>query len=63
MDPYRVLFQVTTWKVGGSGKYIQYFSGVGEEALTWQDSKASMAINIFSGEVEDPCKEAIPCAW
>lgn len=38
------------------------FRGVEEEAFTWQDSKASIAINTLS-EVEDPCAEAIPCAW
>ena len=56
------LFQVTTCKVGESGRYAQYLVGIGE-ALTWQESKASMVINIFSGEAGDPCKEAIPCAW
>ena len=56
------LFQLTTWKVGGTGRYVQYLVGIGE-ALTWQESKASMAINIFSGEAGDPCKEAIPRAW
>ena len=55
-------FQETTWKVGGSGRYAQYLAGIGE-ALTWQESKASMAINIFSGEAGDPCKEAISRAW
>jgi hypothetical protein len=35
---------------------------VGEEALTWHDNKASIAINIFSGEVGEPCKEVIPRA-
>ena len=34
-----------------------------EEVLIWQESKASMAINTFSGETGDPCKEAIPWAW
>ena len=57
-----LLFQVTTWKVGGSGIYAQYFVGIGE-VLTWQESKASVAINIFSGEAEDPCKEDTPRAW
>ena len=56
------LFEVTTWKVGGSGKYAQYFSDVEEVALAWQDSKASIAIKTLSGEAEDPCREAIPCA-
>ena len=56
------LFQVTTWKVGGSGKYAQYFSDVEEVALACQDSKASIAMKTLSGEAEDPCKEAIPCA-
>ena len=56
------LFQVTTWKVGGSRRNTQYLVGMGE-ALTWQESKASMAINTFSGETEDPCRETIPCAW
>lgn len=63
VDPYRVLFQVTTWKVGGSGKYAHYFSNVEGVALTWQDNKARIAIKTFSGEAEDPCREAIPCAW
>ena len=56
------LFQVTTWEVGGSGKYAQYFSDVEVVALSWQDSKASVAINTLSGEAEDPCREAMPCA-
>ena len=64
------LFQVTTWKVGGSGKYAQfffffdaqYFSDVEEVAFAWQDSKASIAIKTLSGEAEDPCRETIPCA-
>ena len=55
------LFQVTTWKVGGSGKYAQYSSDGEGVALAWQDSKASIAINTPSGEAEDPCREAIPC--
>ena len=55
-------FQVTTWKVRGSGKYAQYFSEVEEVALAWQDSKASMAMKTLSGEAEDPCREAMPCA-
>ena len=56
------LFKVTTWKVGGSGKYAQYFSDVEEVAPAWQDSKASIAIKTLSGEAEDPYREAIPCA-
>ena len=56
------LFQVTTWKVGGSGNYAQYFSDEEEIALAWQDSKASIAIKTLSGEAEDPCREAMPCA-
>ena len=62
MDPYRVTVPSNYLK-GGSGKYAQYFFGAGEEALTWQDSKASRAINTLSGEAGEPCGEAIPCAW
>ena len=29
----------------------------------WQDNRASIATNTFSGEFEDPWTEAIPCAW
>ena len=53
---------LTTWKIRGSGKYAQYFSDVEEVAFAWQDSKASIAIKTLSGEAEDPCREAIPCA-
>ena len=56
------LFQVTTWKVRGSGKYAQYFSEVEEVGLAWQDSKASIAMKTLSGEAEGPCREAMPCA-
>ena len=55
--PIGSLFQVTTWKVGGSGKYAPKFSGAGEEALIWQDSKARIAINTLSGEVEESSGE------
>lgn len=40
----------------------QYFSDVEEVAFTWQESEASIAIKALSGEAEDPCREAIPCA-
>ena len=39
----------------------QYFSDVEGIAFTWQQSEASIAIKTLSGEVEDPCREAIAC--
>ena len=56
------LFQVTSWKVRGSGNYAQYFSDVEEVAFIWQESKASKTIKTPSGKAEDLCREAIPCA-
>lgn len=37
-----------------------FFSEVGEEALTWQGSKASMTINSISGVLKIPVKKLSP---
>ena len=60
INPYKVTTPRDYLK---SWRTREQFSGVGDKKPTWQDSRASIAINTFSGEVEDPCKEAIPCAW
>ena len=53
VDPYRVLFQVTTWKVGESGKYAHYFSNVEGVALTWQDNKARIVMRMRAKDTMD----------